>query len=164
MLQSESVRHKTIKIGLISDTHNLVRPEAKRALAGVDRILHAGDICDSHVLDELREIAPVVAVRGNNDGGRWTHSIRVTETISIAGVAIHLLHDLSELALDPQAAGIGVVVSGHSHRPLMERRNGVLFVNPGSAGPRRFTLPISVGVLEIASGIVDAKLYTLLQQ
>ena len=154
----------SIRIGLISDTHNLLRPEAKRALAGVERILHAGDICDSRVLDELREIAPVVAVRGNNDRAGWARSIRVTETISIAGVAIHLLQDLSDLALDPQAAGIGVVVSGHSHRPLVERRNGVLFVNPGSAGPRRFTLPISIGVLEIANCIVDAKLYTLLQQ
>lgn len=152
---------KSIKIGLISDTHNLVRPEAKCALAGVDRILHAGDICDPEVLDELRAIAPVVAVRGNNDRGSWAGSIQFTETVELGGVSIYLLHDLNELDIDPQAAGFRVVISGHSHRPAIQDRDGVLFVNPGSAGPRRFTLPISLGLIEIVRGNVSAKLHTL---
>ena len=150
-----------IRIGLISDTHNLLRPEARRALAGVDRILHAGDICGAAVLDELREIAPLIAVRGNNDHGPWADAIAVTETVEISGFLIHMLHDLDELDIDPYAAGIQVMVSGHSHHPLIERKGGVLFVNPGSAGPRRFKLPISMAVLEIAHGRVDAKLIEL---
>lgn len=152
---------RPFNVGLISDTHNLVRPEAKRALAGVDRILHAGDICGTEVLDELREIAPVVAVRGNNDRGDWAESIQATAGIEIGGVSIYVLHDLSELDLDPNAAGFRVVISGHSHRPAIYDKNGVLFVNPGSAGPRRFTLPVSLGILEIFHGNVCAKLRTL---
>jgi putative phosphoesterase len=155
------VSNRPFKIGLISDTHNLVRPEAKRALAGVDRILHAGDICGTEVLDELREIAPVVAVRGNNDRGSWAEPIQVTAAIQIGGVSIYILHDINELDLDLKAAGFGVVISGHSHRPLIHDKNGVLFVNPGSAGPRRFTLPVSLGFLEIFGGNVHAKLHTL---
>lgn len=155
------MRRGSIKIGLISDTHNLLRPEAKRALAGVDRILHAGDICGAEVLDELRAIAPVAAVRGNGDHGFWAESIPVTEAIEIGGVAIYMLHNLGELDLDPHAAGFHVVISGHSHRPLIERKGGVLFVNPGSAGPRRFTLPVSLGYIEIVQGKISAKLRTL---
>lgn len=150
-----------IRIGLISDTHDLVRPEARRALAGVERILHAGDICSPEVLAALGSIAPVTAVRGNNDRGPWASAIPATQTMTIANVSIHVIHNLDELEQDPEAVGFRVVVYGHSHRPRVERRGGVLFVNPGSAGPRRFTLPISVGVLEIADGNVDAKLYTL---
>lgn len=152
---------KPIRIGLISDTHNLVRPAAMRALAGVDRILHAGDICGPEVLAELGKIAPVVAVRGNNDRGPWAESIRVTEAIEIGGVSIYMLHDLSELDLDPRAAGFRVVMSGHSHRPSVEDKNGMLFVNPGSAGPRRFRLPISLAILEITAGAARAQLLTL---
>ena len=152
---------KPVRIGLISDTHNLVRPEAKRALAGVSRILHAGDICGPEVLAELSEIAPVTAVRGNNDHGAWAANIPVTEAVEIGSVAIYMLHDLGELDLDPQAAGIEIMVSGHSHRPLIERNGGVLFVNPGSAGPRRFKLPVSLAMLEIGNGGVVARLLTL---
>jgi putative phosphoesterase len=150
-----------IRIGLISDTHNLVRPEAKRALAGVDRILHAGDICGPRVLDELGEIAPVVAVRGNNDRGPWANSIRAAEAIEIGRVSIYILHDLGEIDLDPKSAGFRVVISGHSHRPAIHDRDGVLYINPGSAGPRRFTLPVSLAILEIADGGVQAQLRTL---
>lgn len=153
--------HRPFRVGLISDTHNLVRPEAKRSLAGVDRILHAGDICGTEALDELREIAPVVAVRGNNDRGSWAESIQVTSAIEIGGVSIYILHDLNELDLDLKTAGVRVVISGHSHRPLIRDTNGVLFVNPGSAGPRRFTLPVTLGFLEIYQGDVRAKLHAL---
>ena len=153
--------NKPIKIGIISDTHNLLRPEAKRALAGVDRILHAGDICGPALLDELREIAPVIAVRGNNDRGPWARSIQLTEAIEIGGVSIYILHDIGEFDLDPKAAGFRIVISGHSHRPAINDKDGVLFINPGSAGPRRFTLPISLAILEIADGGVRAELRTL---
>ncbi len=152
---------RPFRVGLISDTHNLVRPEAKRALAGVDRILHAGDICGTEVLDELQEIAPVLAVRGNNDRGSWAESIQANAGIEKGGVSIYVLHDLNELDLDLKTAGFRVVISGHSHRPLIQDKNGVLFVNPGSAGPRRFTLPVSLGFLEFYQGNVHAKLRTL---
>jgi hypothetical protein len=150
-----------MKIGLISDTHNLLRPAAKRALAGVDRILHAGDICGRDVLDELATVAPVTAVRGNNDRGSWAASMQITQAVQIGGVAIYMLHDLTELDLEPQAAGFRIVVSGHSHRPLIHEQDGVLFVNPGSAGPRRFTLPVSLAFIEIHKGKIRARLQTL---
>lgn len=152
---------KPLKIGLISDTHNLVRPQALCALAGVDRIVHAGDICGAKVLDELRKIAPVVAVRGNNDFGPWAESIQAAERIEIGSVSIYIVHDLGELDFDPKAAGFNVVVSGHSHRPLIDEKNGVLFINPGSAGPRRFKLPVSIATLEISAGKVHAQLHLL---
>ena len=150
-----------IRIGVISDTHNLVRPEARLALAGVTRILHAGDICERDVLDELAAIAPVTAVRGNNDRGAWAGSIRISEAVEIAGVPIYMLHDLSELDLDPGAAGFRVVISGHSHRPAVSEKAGVLYLNPGSAGPRRFSLPVSLAFIEIVAGTVSARLHTL---
>ena len=151
----------SIRIGVISDTHDLVRPAAKLALAGVDRILHAGDICGRDVLDELQQVAPVTAVRGNNDRGAWAGSIRLTEAVEIGSISIYILHDLNELDLDPKAAGFRIVISGHSHRPSMQEKDGVLFINPGSAGPRRFALPVSLGFIEIANGKVSAKLHTL---
>lgn len=151
----------TIRIGLISDTHGLLRPEARVALAGVAHIIHAGDICNGDVLEQLARIAPVTAVRGNNDRGAWAQALRDRETLDIGGVRIHVLHDLHELEGAPQDAGIAVVVSGHSHRPSMRMERGVLFVNPGSAGPRRFRLPVSVGFLEIAGGVPKARLQTL---
>jgi putative phosphoesterase len=151
----------SIRIGVISDTHDLVWPEAKRALHGVGHILHAGDICGGDVLAELARIAPVTAVRGNNDRGEWASKLRETELVEIGGVAIYILHDLNDLDIDPRAAGVQAVISGHSHKPLIEERDGVLFVNPGSAGPRRFTLPISLGFIEIAAGKVSASLLTL---
>ncbi len=131
-------------LGLISDTHGLLRPEAEAALAGCERILHAGDIGDPAVIGALERIAPVVAVRGNVDTAPWARAYPETEWLSHGGSDFYLLHNLRQLDLDPAAAGIEVVVSGHTHRPLVEERDGVLYINPGSAGPRRFTLPVTV--------------------
>jgi uncharacterized protein len=146
---SSSRSAKTLSVGLISDTHGLMRPEALAALAGSAHIVHAGDIGDPAVLEALARIAPVTAVRGNNDQGPWAKRLRERETLEIAGTRIYVLHDLAQLDLDPAAAGIDVVVSGHSHRPAQERRGGALYVNPGSAGPRRFKLPIAVARLAL---------------
>jgi uncharacterized protein len=150
-----------IRIGLISDTHGLLRPEALAYLRGSDYILHAGDIGDVAILTAIATIAPLTAVRGNNDTDAWAGKVREVEVVSIDGVSIYLLHDLSLLDVDPIACGHRVVVTGHSHKPLIEERSGVLYVNPGSAGPRRFTLPISVGELLIDRGSVRARLKTL---
>jgi uncharacterized protein len=150
-----------IRIGLIADTHGLLRPEARAALAGVERIIHAGDICNAQVLDQLCEIAPVLAVRGNNDHGAWASALHETETLTVGGATLHVVHDLNELALDPREAGIDAVICGHSHRPMLKMDGGVLFVNPGSAGPRRFRLPISVGFLDIVDGVPKARLQAL---
>ena len=151
----------SVRIGLISDTHGLLRPEAMQALRGVDRIIHAGDIGNSRILDQLAEIAPVIAVRGNNDHSAWADALPNEQTIELGGVTLHVLHDIKELGLDLRAAGIQVVISGHSHRPSITREDGVLFVNPGSTGPRRFRLPISLAYLEIMQGNADAKLRLL---
>lgn len=150
-----------MRIGLISDTHNLLRAEARIALKGVDHIIHAGDICDAQVLKELETIAPVTAVRGNNDRGAWAEGLHERERVEFGGVAVYIVHDLHDLDIAPETVGIKVVVSGHSHRPLMKMENGVLYVNPGSAGPRRFKLPISIGFLEIAEGRAKGRLQTL---
>lgn len=148
-------------IGLISDTHNLLRPQAASALAGSMHILHAGDVCAPHVLDGLRRIAPVSAVRGNNDAGAWAEALPVSTIVRIADIGILVVHDLATLQIDPVAAGAQVVVSGHSHRPHIERRDGVLYVNPGSAGPRRFRLPVSLARLLVRGGQVEATLTEL---
>jgi putative phosphoesterase len=148
-------------LGVISDTHGLMRPEALAALAGVERIVHAGDIGDQAVLDALGRVAPVTAVRGNNDRGRWAADIPETEVVEVGGVSLYLLHDLHELDLEPRAAGFAAVISGHSHQPRLEDKGGVLYLNPGSAGPRRFKLPISLARLRIAGGRVQAELVTL---
>jgi uncharacterized protein len=149
------------RVGLISDTHGLLRPEAVAFLRGSDFIVHAGDIGDARILRELNALAPVTAVRGNNDRGPWANAIAETEILQVGDVSIYVLHDLAELDLDPVAAGFQVVVSGHSHKPVTQTRNGVLYVNPGSSGPRRFTLPIAVAALEIAGTSVQAKLVAL---
>ena len=138
-------------VGLISDTHGLLRPEALAALRGSVHIVHAGDIGDPAVLEALARIAPVTAVRGNNDTGPWARKLRETEALRIGKTRIFVIHDLAQLDLDPAAAGFDVVVAGHSHRPKEELRDGVLYVNPGSAGPRRFKLPIAVARLELSS-------------
>ena len=148
-------------VGVISDTHGLVRPEALAALAGVEHIVHAGDIGAPAVLDALGRIAPVTAVRGNNDREAWAAGIPETEVVEIGDVSLYVLHDLHELDLDPRAAGFAAVIAGHSHQPRQEDRDGVLFFNPGSAGPRRFKLPVSVGRLTIARGRVAGALVTL---
>lgn len=150
-----------LRIGLISDTHGLLRPEARVALSGVDRIVHAGDICNAQVLQQLEEIAPVIAVRGNNDRGAWAGALREKEVLDIGGVRVCVVHDLQELNVDPAAEGIKVIVSGHSHRPSVKKERGVLYINPGSAGPRRFRLPISLAFLHIADGVPKAELQML---
>lgn len=147
-------------IGVISDTHGLVRPQALEALAGVDMILHAGDIGNSAVLDTLRAVAPVVAVRGNNDKGDWADSLPVWEVVDIGSLSIYMLHDLKEIDISP-AGTFQVIVSGHSHKPAVEERRGVLYVNPGSAGPRRFNLPISLAHLRVQGDSVNASLIDL---
>jgi len=149
------------RVGLISDTHGLLRPQALDYLRGSDHIVHAGDIVDPAILDRLAELAPLTAVRGNNDTGAWARALPETATLTLDGVTIHILHDLKELAIDPAAHGVRVVIAGHSHKPACEERGGVLYVNPGSAGRRRFTLPISVGELLIEGGQVDVRLLTL---
>ena len=136
-------------VGLISDTHGLLRPEALRALRGSDYIVHAGDIGDPGVLAQLSQIAPVTAVRGNNDTGPWARKLPDTAVLDAGKIRIYVLHDLKTLDLDPAAEGFDVVVAGHSHKPGEERRGAVLYVNPGSAGPRRFRLPVCVGKLEL---------------
>jgi putative phosphoesterase len=149
------------RVGLISDTHGLLRPEALAFLRGSDFIVHAGDIGDAEVIQALRALAPVTVVRGNNDNSAWAEGIAATEVLQVGDVFIYVLHDLAELDLDPMAAGFQVVVSGHSHHPLVERRDGVLYVNPGSAGPRRFKLPIAVAELQIVGPSVDARIVQL---
>lgn len=148
------------RIGVISDTHGLLRPEALAALRGSDLVLHAGDVCGPEVLEALREIAPVIAVRGNNDHGAWAATLPETATVSVGGIALLVVHDLATLTPE-KARGARVVVSGHSHRPAKEVRDGVLYFNPGSAGPRRFRLPISIGRLDVARGRVRATLLDL---
>ena len=149
------------RIGLISDTHGLMRPEALAALADSEHIVHAGDIGNAAILSTLALLAPITAVRGNNDHGDWAEALPETATLRIGGVALYVLHDLAQLATDPAAQGIAVVVSGHSHRPRIEHRGGVLYVNPGSAGPRRFKLPIAVARLTIDAGQAHADLIEL---
>lgn len=139
-----------MRVGLISDTHGLLRGEAIAAMAGSDHVLHAGDIGDPAILDALARIAPVTAVRGNNDTGDWADALPETRWVRLGDAAIYLLHDLKELGAKPPGSRVDVIVSGHSHRPLIERHaDGVLLVNPGSAGRRRFRLPVSVGELLI---------------
>jgi len=149
-----------IRIGLISDTHGLLRPEAMDVLRGSDFIVHAGDIGEG-VLDALSTIAPVTAVRGNNDRAPWAERLAETQRLRFGEVTLHVLHDLAELAFDPQAEGVDVVVTGHSHRPRIERRSGVLYVNPGSAGPVRFRLPVSLALLQVTGSDVSARIVEL---
>jgi putative phosphoesterase len=145
----------TLRIGLVSDTHDLLRPQVLDFLRGSDHIVHAGDICDESVLQALAALAPLTAVRGNNDRGAWAARLPEAQTVELAGVKLHVIHDLKELALPVDAR---VVVSGHSHKPRVEERDGILYVNPGSAGPRRFRLPISAGELRVVGGQVSAHL------
>ncbi len=152
---------KRITLGVISDTHGLLRPEAVDALRGSDRILHAGDIGAPEILEALAKIAPVTAVRGNVDTASWARALPVTEVVEAGGVLIYMLHDRGQLDLKPEAAGFRVVVYGHSHQPKIEEKNGALYFNPGSAGPRRFSLPVSVGRLKIKVGKVKAELVEL---
>ncbi len=150
-----------IMLGVISDTHGLLRPEAVHALRGSNRILHAGDVGAAAILEALASIAPLTAVRGNVDTEPWAQALPRTEVIEAGGVSIYIVHDLAQLDLKPEAAGFRVVVYGHSHQPKIEEKNGILYFNPGSAGPRRFRLPVSVGRLMIEREKVRAELMKL---
>jgi uncharacterized protein len=155
------VPHSSKRVGVISDTHGLVRPEALAALQGSDLILHAGDIGGAEVLERLREIAPVCAVRGNNDRDPWGRALPATEAAVLGPHHVYLLHDLSELDIDPAAAGFAAVITGHTHKPVAQMREGVLYLNPGSAGPRRFTLPVCVARLRISDEGIEHELVEL---
>ena len=144
-------------VGVISDTHGLIRPEAVKALEGVDMIIHAGDVGKPEILDLLGAIAPTVAVRGNMDRGDWAQELPETEVVEIGEVSIYVLHDICRLALDPFAAGFSAVIYGHSHRPFAGEQNGVLFLNPGSAGPRRFRLPVCLSIVQIEGNCLNAR-------
>lgn len=148
-------------VGVISDTHGLLRPEAVEALRGVDAIVHAGDVGEPEVLDDLRRIAPVTVVRGNVDRGPWADELPWDAVLQVDGAALYVLHVIDELDLDPAAAGFDAVVYGHSHEPEVSRRDGVLWLNPGSAGPRRFDLPVTVARLEVGADGLDVTLVEL---
>ena len=149
-------------IGVISDTHGLLRPEAVAALADCAHIVHAGDVGTPAVLEDLRRLAPVVVVRGNNDRGAWAAELPECVSVAIGGVRVHVLHDLNDLAIDPAEAGVRVVISGHSHRPRAEEAGGVLYLNPGAAGPRRFRLPVTLARLRVGPAGVRAEVLSLL--
>jgi len=157
-----------VLVGVISDTHGLLRPEAVAALRGVEHILHAGDVGDAAILDQLGQIAPVTAIRGNIDRGGRCGRLPETELVELGGQSLYVLHDRMELDLDPASAGIAAVIYGHSHSPAIDWLKGVLYFNPGSAGPRRFSLPVSLGLLEISESgskgqpVVTPKLISLL--
>lgn len=153
--------HRSFTVGLISDTHGLLRPEAVAALRGSDYIVHAGDIGSPDILATLSALAPLTVIRGNNDRDAWAGRLPETEVLAVGEDSIYVIHNLAELALDPAAAGFRVVVSGHSHRPGWREENGVLYVNPGSAGPRRFALPVTVGQLVVARGRIRPQLFEL---
>jgi uncharacterized protein len=151
-----------MRVGVISDTHGLLRPQAFQALQGAEHILHAGDVGDRNILTELAKIAPVTAIRGNIDEGGACGYLPATEMVDLAGRGVYMLHDANRLDLNPEAAGIAAVISGHSHKPLVEWRRGVLFLNPGSAGPRRFQLPVTVAWLNIEADTLDAQIVPIL--
>ncbi len=150
-----------MRIGLISDTHGLIREEALAFLWGCDQIIHAGDIGGPEVLDALRVIAPVVAVRGNNDKGAWPNVLPEVLQLRLESTSVYVLHDMAQLDVNPLPAGVNVVICGHSHRAIVQRRDGVIYVNPGSAGPRRFNLPISVAELIVKKNTVTPRIVSL---
>ena len=149
------------RVGLISDTHGLLRPEASAFLRGCNHIIHGGDIGGQNILRDLALIAPVTAVRGNNDQGAWADALSETELVQFGDVLVYVLHDLAQLDIEPKAAGISVIVSGHSHQPRVQKRDGVVYVNPGSAGPRRFKLPVAIAELNIDGNAISPRMLTL---
>ena len=153
-----------LRIGVISDTHGLLRPEASAFLRGCTHIVHGGDVGGEFLLQELAAIAPTTAVRGNNDKGSWADSLPEAELVQFGDVSVYVIHDLAQLDIEPRAAGVSVVVSGHSHQPRIRERDGVLYVNPGSAGPRRFKLPIAVAELEIEGKSVRSRIVELMSR
>jgi putative phosphoesterase len=160
-MQGKPKEPSDVVVGVISDTHGLLRPEALAALRGSDFIIHAGDIGDPDILKKLEKLAPVTAIRGNVDREKWARKLPETNVLEAGGLLIYVLHDLKDLDLKPGAAGFAAVVSGHSHICKQEIRNGVLYLNPGSAGPGRFRLPVSVGLLTISDGKISAEIVPL---
>lgn len=150
--------HGPATIGIISDTHGMVRSAVEKTFSECDHILHAGDVGDKQVLQQLEQIAPVVAVRGNMDRGLWANSLPVNEMVEIKGACFYILHDLNQLDVEPAAAGIHMVISGHTHQPEIFQKDGVTYLNPGSAGPRRFKYPVSVAIVRIENGHLSAQL------
>ncbi len=155
-------QHADWTVGVISDTHGLLRPEAFAALRGSDYIIHAGDVGEPDILRQLGEIAPVTAVRGNVDREKWARELPETNFLELGAIALYVLHDVSRLDLDPRSGRFAAVIFGHSHRPSREMRHGVLFFNPGAAGPRRFSLPVTVGRLHITGSQLSAEIVSLL--
>jgi hypothetical protein len=155
--------HNDLRVGLISDTHGLLRPEATAYLTGCDYIVHGGDVGNPEILDELARMAPLIVVRGNNDTQPWATRLAQTELVRIGGIFAYVIHNLEELDIDPAAAGVSVVISGHSHQPKIEERAGILYVNPGSCGPRRFNLPIAAGELIVSGSVVKPRIVVLAQ-
>lgn len=161
LAQHRRRRNRMKTIGVISDTHGVLRPEALKALRGVDLIIHAGDVGRSDILDALRQIAPVFAVRGNTDYEAWARALPLTERVQVDQHVLFVLHDVQQLAPAPEAQGFAAVISGHSHKPAVETRRGVLYLNPGSAGPRRFHLPVSVALIRVTARGLEPKLIEL---
>jgi hypothetical protein len=151
-----------LRVGVVSDTHGLFRPEVRAFLAGCDYIIHGGDVGRPQILEELALMAPLISVRGNNDTEPWAARLRETELIRVGNIFVYVIHNLAELDIDPAAAGVRVVISGHSHKPMIEERDGILYVNPGSCGPRRFKLPISAGDITVSGSAVRARIVNLL--
>ncbi len=151
----------TLLLGVISDTHGLLRPEAINALRGCDLIIHAGDVGNAAIIDELRAIAPTFCVRGNVDAGSWASALPMTAAVDVGELTFYVLHDISQLVVDPASAGFAAVVFGHSHKPLIETREGTLYLNPGSAGPRRFELPVTVARVRVAGREMKAEIVAL---
>jgi uncharacterized protein len=162
VVRRQQIEIKRGIIGVISDTHGLVRPEAMAALKGVELIIHGGDIGKAEVLESLGSIAPVCAIRGNNDRDPWAKKLPDVLNLQVNGLKFHVIHNVNELECDPNAAGIHAVISGHSHKPSVAERDGVLFINPGSAGPRRFKLPVTIAWLDIHRGNLSSKILALL--
>jgi uncharacterized protein len=150
-----------LRVGVVSDTHGLLRPEARAFLAGCDYIIHGGDIGRPEILEELEHIAPLISVRGNNDTQPWAARLRETELVRVGNIFVYVIHNLAELDIDPAAAGVRVVVCGHSHKPVIEERDGILYINPGSCGPRRFKVPISAGEITVSGSAVRARIVNL---
>ena len=161
MPSKKSAPGKQKLIGVISDTHGLIRPEALRALEGADLLIHAGDIGTPEVIQSLKSIASVVAIRGNIDQGPWARCLSTQRVVEVGRNLIYVLHDVKQMNLDPLIEGFGVVISGHSHRPSITWRNGVLFVNPGSAGPRRLNLPVAVGRIQVNGSSMNGEIIEL---
>ncbi len=159
--EAEPPLNSCYRIGVISDTHGLLRPEALPVLRGSDHIIHAGDVGSAEILEELVRIAPLTAIRGNIDKEPWARTLPETEVVEVGGLSIYVLHNLEQLDLKPEAAGLAAVIYGHSHVPKVETRNGVLYFNPGSAGPRRFKLPVSVGQLIVEDGSVRGEIVAI---